>query len=95
MKKTERAEGIRKGIRNYYHIHQKRDKCGVAIAPQLVRMCDEISERYGIRSRNDFVEQAMRFYIDALVNGEESVWAYLNLYSRYETENRKYQPIER
>ena len=44
----------------------KRVKSGLAITQDHLRLCDENLRYCGARSRNDFVEQAIEFYVGYL-----------------------------
>jgi len=41
---------------------EKRVKCGLAIAPSVLKLCDVNIKLAKVVSRNDFVEQAIKFY---------------------------------
>jgi len=68
---------------------EKRVKSGLALTPEHLKLCDENLARASVRSRNDFVEQAIEFYAAFLTNREYPRFATEGydtpLMSRFET----------
>lgn len=74
----------------YFYLTERRDKCGLAVAPSLLAACDEARPLTGAASRNDFAEQALRYFLSELHGGSEQLHRYLICDQRKEIAHGKY-----
>jgi len=59
---------------------EKRVKAGIALVPSVLEQCDKNLRLVGARSRDDFIEKAVRFYAGYL-NAESNPEFYEEMYS--------------
>ena len=53
----------------------KKIKTGTMMLPTIIKLCDSNLKIAGVKSRNDFIEKAILFYVDYLKSGDN---VYLN-----------------
>lgn len=59
---------------------EKRVKCGLAVTPSILELCDSHLKSAGVSSRNDFVEKAISFYAGYL-NAQQNPQFFRDLFA--------------
>ena len=68
--------GLNNHTRREIFVNKKRIKTGTMMSPKIIELCDSHLELANVKSRNDFIEEAIKFYVSFL--NTESNTSFLN-----------------